>query len=347
MAYSSIIKPSTFMNPKIYTGNGGTNAQTGVGFKPDLTWIKNRNASGEGHHWYDIIRGVTKRIRSDTTAAETTVSTGLTAFGTDGFTVGSTAGVNGNGNKIVSWNWKAGTSVSGNSGGSGTAKSYTGSVSTASGFSIIKYIGNGSSGHTIPHHLGAIPQWVVIKELPNASDWMGYHQVLGNTKTIKLNEPDTPVTGSGYWNNTTPTSSVVTLGSSGEINQNDTNYIMYAFSEKQGYSKFASYKGNSNANGTFIYTGFKPAFFMAKASGRSENWYIFDNKRDGFNDTNEQLYADTNGTESGTDYIDILSNGIKFRYNSVGLNGSGENYIYIAFAENPFVASNFNAATAR
>ena len=347
MAYTPIDKGENFFNTKLYTGNGGTNAQTGVGFQPNWVWLKQRGGSAASHKLYDSVRGTTKYIASNNTGAEATDSNGLTAFGTDGFTVGSSAGTNANGQTYVGWNWKAGTSVSGNSGGSGTAKSYTGSVSTASGFSIIKYIGNGSSGHTIPHHLGAIPQWVVIKELPNASDWMGYHQILGNTKTIKLNEPDTPVTGSGYWNNTTPTSSVVTLGSSGEINQNDTNYVMYAFSEKQGYSKFASYKGNSNANGTFIYTGFKPAFFMAKASGRSENWYIFDNKRDGFNDTNEQLYADTNGTESGTDYIDILSNGIKFRYNSVGLNGSGENYIYIAFAENPFVASNYNAATAR
>jgi|TARA_R110000824_G_scaffold388113_1_gene583578 hypothetical protein len=339
------------MNPKIYTGNGNANnAITGVGFQPNWVWIKKRSGA-DAHYIFDSVRGVDKQIQSNSTAAEYDYSGDthrtLTAFGSDGFTLQTSDGVNHNNQTFASWNWKAGTSVSGNSGGSGTAKSYTGSVSTASGFSIIKYIGNGSSGHTIPHHLGAIPQWVVIKELPNASDWMGYHQVLGNTKTIKLNEPDTPVTGSGYWNNTTPTSSVVTLGSSGEINQNDTNYVMYAFSEKQGYSKFNSYTGNSNADGTFIYTGFKPAFFMAKASGRSENWYIFDNKRLGYNVDNNQLYADTTSTESTTDYIDILANGIKFRYNSVGLNGSGENYIYMAFAENPFVASNFNAATAR
>ena len=338
------------MNTKLYTGNGGTNAQTGVGFQPDWVWLKQRSGSAASHKLYDSVRGTTKYIASNNSGAEATDSNGLTAFGTDGFTVGSSAGTNANGQTYVGWNWKAGTSVSGNSGGSGTAKSYTGSVSTASGFSIIKYIGNGSSGHTIPHHLGAIPQWVVIKELPNASDWMGYHQILGNTKTIKLNEPDAPVDRTDWWNDTTPTSSVVTLGDNGEINQNDTNYIMYAWCGKQGYSKFGIFTGNGNADGAFIYTGFSPAWVVVKRSDDSNGWLMNDNKRSPFNVSSAKLETHLGSAESSFVALDFLSNGFKIRTNDADMGASGGTYIYMAFAENPFVTSTGNGsipATAR
>ena len=340
MAYTTINKSSSFMNPKLYTGNATNNATvTGVGFESDFTWLKARSGSQATQpNWvFDSIRGATKPLVTNSATAEVTETGSLKSWQSDGFTLGLNNEINGSSTEYVSWNWLAGTAVSGQTTGSGTYKTYTGSVNTTSGFSIIKYTGNGSSGHTIPHNLGAIPQWVVIKELPNASDWMGYHQILGNTKTIKLNEPDAPVTGSSYWYDTTPTSSVVTLGSSGEINQNDTNYVMYAFSGKQGYSNFGSYTGNGNADGTFVYTGFKPAFVMFKSTASGTNWFMLDNKRQGFNPANETLSPNTSSAASSTglsvNTLDFLSNGFKMRTNNAEFNATGSTYIYMAFGQ--------------
>ena len=349
MAYTDIDKPSDYFNTVLYTGNSSTQA-IAVGFQSDWVWCKPRTNTGS-HFLTDSVRGGTKVIVSNTTGAEITRSSNIQSFTSTGYTLGADGTSNYNGDATVSWNWKAGTSVSGNTTGSGTAKAYSGSVNTDAGFSIIKYVGNGTSAHTIPHHLGAVPQWVLIKETSNASDWMGYHIGIGNTHTIKLNEPDAPVDRTDWWNDTTPTSSVVTLGDNGEINQNDTNYIMYSFSQKQGYSKFGSYTGNgTDNNGTFVYTGFKPAWLMVKRTDSTSDWSMYDIKREAANPQYEfdlQLEANDNAAEGSDGQLGMYSNGFKLRSSDAFLNASGATYIYMAFAENPFVTSTGVPATAR
>ena len=339
MAYSTIPKGSLYMNTKLYTGNGSTQSITGVGFQPDWTWLKNRSGS-DNHFLTDVVRGVTKTLYSNDTYAEETQANGLTAFGSDGFSIGSASPINGNTENFVSWNWKAGTAVSGSTTGSGTAKTYTGSVSTTSGFSIINYIGNGTAGHTIPHNLNAVPKMIFVKNMVSAANWQVYNSGVGATKFLILNNTDSSSISPDRWNDTTPTSTVFTLGSDGDVNTNGTNYIAYCFADKIGYSKFDIYKGNGNADGPFIYTGFKPAFVMFKSAiDETKNWSIRDNKRDPFNASNTNLFANLDGGDSSSNDIDFLSNGIKLRNTGGSWNTNTATYIYMAFAENPFVAT--------
>ena len=347
MAYSSIIKPSTLMNTVLYTGNGGTQSITGVGFLPDFVWTKNRTSSAD-HQLYDIVRGVYKQIKSNTTAVQETDSNTLTAFGSDGFSLGSSDDVNQNAKNFVSWNWKAGTAVSGNTSGSGTAKAYSGSVNTTSGFSIITYLGNGTAGHAIPHHLGITPEIIIAKRLSDAGEWYVFSTGMGNTKHMRLNQTGAEDTANTIWNNTSPTSSVFTVGTNVDMNTNNDPVIAYSFNSVQGFSKMGEYTGNGNADGPFIYTGFKPAFVMIKRTvGGTDNWVMYDNKRSPFNEANENLAANASSTTNTGIKIDMLSNGFKCRVTEGNTNVSGNTYTYMAFAENPFVASNYNAATAR
>ena len=347
--------PSAYFQTTLYTGNGGTNAITNTGnsdLQPDWIWFKRRDGA-DNHIVFDVVRGVTKAIYPDLDNLEDTLSNSLSSFNSDGFTLGadtaSGGSINGSSETCVAWQWKAGTSVSGTTTGSGTGKAYTGSVNTDAGFSIIRYLGNSSAGHTIPHNLGAVPKMIIGHGLTGSdtTSWTVYHQSLGATKTVSLNERAAAST-STVWNNTTPTSSVVSLGSSGNVNDNDDAFILYSFAEKQGYSKISSYVGNGNADGTFVYTGFKPAWLMAfHTTAGNENWMLVDNKRDGFNVENEQLFPNTNIAEESNDEVDLLSNGFKLRRANTRMNGSGATYIFMAFAENPFVASNFVTTTAR
>ena len=345
-----IDKPSDYFNTKLYTGNGSSgHAITGVGFQPDLVWIKPRDQA-YNHRLFDVVRGAGKKISSDTNSAEATDTNEQTSFNSDGFTIGSDAGTNANTKTYASWNWKAGTSVSGDTTGSGTLKTYTGSVNTTSGFSIIKYTGNGTAGHTIPHHLGVAPSAIFVKKLNELGDWSSYHSVLGNAGYMRLNNTNAFATASTYWNNTSPTSSVFTTGTTGNINGSGSTYIAYCFAEKQGYSKFGSYTGNGNADGTFVYTGFKPAFVMYKnASDNYTNWQIHDSKRSPYNLSVNRLNPNDSSVELGTtaDSFDFLSNGFKARATASNSNTSGSTYIYMAFAENPFVTSTGVPATAR
>ena len=350
MAYSSIIKPNAFMNTKLYAGNGNAgHAQTGIGHQPDFVWLKSRT-NGEYHNLYDSIRGVTKRLVSNQDTLESSIS-GLTAFGTDGFTVGAADTANQNGQNFVAWNWKAGTTGSGTTGGSGTGKAYSYSVNTDSGFSIVKYIGNLTAGHTIPHHLGVAPKTVICKSMSENRGWPIQHASLTSAAySIFLSTQGSQSNGSNSWNSTAASSSVVTLGNNESNNKNDNSYIMYSFAPKQGYSKFGNYEGNSNTNGTFVYLGFKPAWLMVKPIDATDNWVMFDNKRLGFNSSTSPFnFAGANNTNAettDTGQLDLLSNGFKIR-NSGGTVNKSSTYIYLAFAEEPFVASNFNAATAR
>jgi len=344
MAYTTINKSTDYFNTKLYTGTGSSNAVTGVGFQPDMTWFKHRNGTSE-HNIYDAVRGATKRIIPNDTSAEGTQSNGLSAFGSDGFTVVDSNATNLNNQTYASWNWKANGAGSANTDGDINS---TVSANTTAGFSIVKYSGNSTSGATVGHGLGAVPSMIIWKNLGTDS-WGVYHKSLGNTHAMFLDLTNASTSFSTLVNNTTPSSSLITLGSSTNSN-NSGGMIAYCFAEKQGFSKFGSYLGNGNADGTFIYTGFKPAWFMVKQTNAAGNsWHILDNKRDSFNMMEKNLRANLSNAEfdTGVDF-DFLSNGVKMRNTDGASNNSGgSTYIYMAFAEAPLVGSNNVPCTAR
>ena len=350
MAYTTIDKPSDYFNTVLYTGTGNSHAITNVGFAPDWVWLKKRSGS-ENHILTDSVRGATKTIRSNTTDAENTESEYLKSFDSDGFTLGTRSEPNGSGATFASWNWKAGTSFTNDASatGIGTIDS-TGSVSDTSGFSIVSYTGTGSNG-TIKHGLSTVPKIMIVKERDNANNWFVYHYSLGATKQLILQETDAEASFTATWNDTEPTSSVFSVGTSNGTNRSGGGLIAYIFSERKGYSKFGSYTGNGNADGPMIVTGMKPAWVMAKRTDSANGWMMFDNKRSSLtvpgNPHNELFNANTNDAEGTTNYIDILSNGWKIRSTDGALNGSGGSYIYICFAESPFVTSTGVPATAR
>ncbi|BAQ94165.1 tail fiber protein [uncultured phage_MedDCM-OCT-S35-C6] len=346
MAYS--INAKDYFNTKLYTGNGSTNAQTGVGFTPSFTWIKNRGDT-HAHVLVDAVRGVTKELRSSGTNAEITTSNSFTSFDSGGFTLGadSTDSYNKNSNNYVSWNWRGnGTGVS-NTDGSITS---TVSANTTSGFSIVKWTaGSGVSG--IGHGLGVVPKLIICKDLSVSSawtvgsdllnDWGGY---LGLQSSNGLNSETRMYKPSGY---SSPTASLFyqdhsAFGSAGE------NMIAYCFAEKQGFSKFGTYTGRANADNAFAYTGFKPAWIMIKkVSGSGYDWMMFDTKRmSGSNPYNDYFKANETIAEVDNSFIDILSNGFKIRTTDGHLADAGE-YLYIAFAEAPLVGNNNVPCTAR
>ena len=342
MAYASITKPSSHFNTKLYTGTDASNAITGVGFQPDFTWIKNRN-DNYTHTLTDAVRGATKYIMTSSSDGNNTNAQFLKSFDSDGFTVGTAGRLNYNNYTYASWNWKAGTTGSGTTGGSGSAQSYSYSVNTTAGFSIVKYTGNATAGHTIPHHLGAVPKMILFKQLTGSNvDWRVYHEAIGNTHRLCLNDSSASNNDDSAFNDTSPTSSVFTVGGSSSTNPS-ADVVAYCFAEKKGYSKFGSYTGNGNADGTFIYLGFKPAFIMVRRTDSANNWTMYDNKRNtSFNEITHTLIANSNdaeATSTSDDDCDFLSNGVKMRCTNNGSNGGGASYIYMAFAEEPLVAN--------
>ena len=352
MAYTDIDKPSDYFNTKLYTGTGSTLNITGVGFQPDLVWTKGRDSTAEGvmdHALVDSVRGVTKTLRSNTTGAEGTETNSLTAFGSDGYTVGANGKFNYSSSDIyVSWNWKAGTSFTNDasSTGIGTIDS-AGSASDASGFSIVSYTGTGSNG-TIKHGLSTAPKMVIVKSLGESEAWNNYNANLTSPAyVVQLSTTGAQFSNGSTWNSTAPTSSVFSVGTDAGTNKNSINFIAYCFADVQGFSKMGSYIGNGSADGSFIYTGQKSAFIMIKRIDTAADWEIYDNKRLGFNDDNAPLYANATTAEGGNGRVDILSNGFKIRAQSGNLGATGGTYIYMAFAENPFVTSTGVPATAR
>ena len=340
MAYTTINKSSEYFNTKLYAGTGATQSITGVNFQPDLVWIKNRQDT-YNNHLFDVIRGVEKEIRTDDTTAESTMSGSLTSFDSDGFSLGNDSAINGSGNTYASWNWLGGGTGVSNTDGSITS---TVSASTTSGFSIVSYTGTGSNA-TVGHGLGVAPSLIITKSLVATQEWCVYHKSLGATKYLFLNEDTAEQTGSVYWQDTAPTPSLFSVGTSGPTNSTSA-MIAYCFAEKKGFSKFGSYVGNGSTDGTFVYTGFKPAFILIKRSASTAaGWCIFDNKRDGYN-PNKLLLANNTNVESSPNF-DIVSNGFKTRTADGEWNGSGSTYIYMAFAENPLVGTNGVPATAR
>ena len=344
--YTTIDDPTLHFQAKIYTGNGtaiGSGGQAitldgGTDMQPDFVWIKDRTDT-DRPRLFDAVRGVTKELDSSDNTAETTLTEGLTAFGSDGFTVGNHEGVNSNTDSFVAWCWKAGGSTASNSSGDITS---TVSVNTTSKFSIVSYEGNKTDDQTVGHSLGVVPEMIITKPRDIADNWGVYHKSMGNTHGMYLNATNAKIDSVAYWSDADPTSTLVTLGEN-EATNDDESMIMYAFAPVQGFSKFGDYAGNGNADGTFVYTGFKPAWVMVKRyDGAGQGWNIWDNKRDTFNLVDEFLIANSSNAEATGSALnlDFLSNGFKFRGTDGGSNTSGSEYVYMAFAESPFVNSN-------
>jgi len=336
MAYTTINKPTDYFNTKLWTGNGGTQSITGVGFQPDLVWSKGRTLGGYNHYLIDSVRGSTKPIHSNLTDAEYTDANSISSFNSDGYTFGTSNGFNNGSNTYVGWNWKANGAGSANTDGS---ISSTVSANTTSGFSIVSYTGTGANA-TVGHGLGSAPTMIIVKNINSTNDWNIGHSAIGWDKRLFFN---TNAESSGAsWNSTAPTSSVFSIGTAGATNTSSNTHVAYCFAEKTGYSKFGSYTGNGNADGTFVYTGFKPAWIMYKDISGTSDWYIMDTKRRTFNVTDVRLEANNSDAEvtGAGDKIDILSNGFKFRHSSGSFNISGNSYIYMSFAEEPLVGDN-------
>jgi hypothetical protein len=348
MAYTPIDKSDDYFNTVLYTGNSGTQSITGVNFQPDFTWIKDRTGATAvySHYLFDGVRGATKYIKSNSNDAEATGATYLTSFDTDGFSLGSYAGVNASGDALVSWNWKAGGTAVSNTAGSITTNA---SVNTTAGFSIVTYTGTGSNA-TIGHGLGVKPDAVFFKRLDTTGGWASYHSVLGATKYMRLDSTSAEQTATDEFQSTEPTVDEISIGTDGAVN--GTSMVAYCFAEVKGYSKFGSYVGNNGGtNGVFVYTGFKPALVIQKLSSNAGGyWIIKDSKRSPYNAATAQLEANTSDAEETNHAIDFLSNGFKTRANGLNQQDSGYTYIYMAFAEQPFVTSTTNGsipATAR
>ena len=323
-----IDKPSDYFNTSaVWSGDDSEHTISGIEHQPDFTWIKGVNI-GTQHYLFDSVRGATKILISNGTNAEFTVAQTLKSWNSDGFVLGTSDDVNGSGRTYIAWNWKE---------------------SATAGFDILTYEGSGSA-QTISHNLGVKPDVIIVKNIDSSDppfNWRVYHSSLGAGVALKLNGTDAIDDDPGYWNDTEPTSSVFSVKDSGETNNNNQTYIAYLFAGKQGYSKFGSYVGNGNADGTFVYTGFKPAWVVVKqSSAAGEGWYMWDNKRDVFNAATNFLTINTVAAQGAGVDMDMVSNGFKHRYSGAASN-SAATYIYWAFAENPFVTSTGVPATAR
>ena len=331
MAYTDIDDPSAYFQTKLYTGTNNELVLTFDGnsdLQTDMIWTKNRSRSSTNHVLSDTARGIGKGLYPDLTNVEGDTNY-VSAISSDGYTIVATDSVEINrlNDTFVSWNWKE---------------------TADAGFDIVTYTGN-ATVRAISHSLSAVAGFMIIKCRSEAGhSWKVYHKSIGATGALSLQNTGATDTDSNYFNDTAPTSSVFTVGSNGDVNDNGETFVAYLFSEKKGYSKFESYVGNGNADGTFVYTGFKPAWIMVRATS-GNRWRIADNKRPGYNTTINALFAELSAAETTAsgDEIDLLSNGFKLRGTSGNQNASGTTYIYMAFAEESFVSSSGIPATAR
>ena len=353
MPFSNIDKPSKYFNTKLYTGNStGSTEQsiTGLGFSPDMVWLKSRT-DAEKHSIADTVRGATKTIHPHLTDAEETSAGHMVSFDSDGYTVGvDNYSWNKSGSNYASWCWRGSdSSAVSNTNGSITS---TVSANTTSGFSIVSYTGDGVNNRTVGHGLGATPKFIIIKNRDNGT---AYWSVINprststtNTNILYLNRTDAEADDTNIMGTNLPNSTTFGIGDYTGVNVNGNKHIAYCFAEVKGFSKFGSYTGNGNADGTFVYTGFKPAWIMVKGSSfAGDNWNIRDNQRTPINPANKNLLANDSRAEEPYYATDLLSNGFKARTSEAGHNSSGQTYIYMAFAENPFCSSKGIPTTAR
>ena len=334
---ATIKKGNQYFNAVTYAGNSSTQSITGVGFQPDLVWVKNRSVSGQ-HVLTDVLRGTDKQLFSSLTNVEQTSATGLTAFNADGFSLGAnpspTGSMNSSPDAFVAWNWKGGGTAVTNNDGNRTASV---SASTTAGFSVVTYIFSTSATNTVGHGLGVAPSMIIMKNRTQAYNWDVYHVSVGYTQRLILNS--TSAATSGYWA-AAPTSTVFSTTTSAALN-ND-NMVAYCLAEVAGYSKLGSYTGNGSADGPFVYCGFRPRFVMVKASSAATDWYIYDTARDTYNVATLELNPNLAAAEQNGTYgsMDINSNGFKLRFATGEVNASGATYIYAAFSEVGFKFSN-------
>jgi hypothetical protein len=329
------------MAATLYTGNGTSqtivNTVNGVSFAPDLVWEKQRSGTG-WHNLVDTVRGVGNRLFSNTTNAEAYAATNLTAFNSNGFSIGSDGDWNTNAATNVAWQWKAGGTAVSN-----TAGSITSSVSAnpTAGFSVVSYTGTGSNA-TVGHGLGVTPAMIILKPRNSADNWPVWHSSFAVNEYVYLNLTNAKASYSLFMNSTLPTSTVFSLGTWGNVNTASQTMVAYCFAPVAGYSAFGSAVGNGSADGVFVYTGFLPRFILWKKSSSTGDWRIWDSSRSPYDAAQKILYPNGADAEydpnNGTTNIDFLSNGFKFR--SANLNESGATYIYMAFAENPFKYAN-------
>jgi hypothetical protein len=330
------------MDAVLWTGNNTARTISGLNFSPDLVWIKNRSTA-QSHTLYDTIRGATKALIPNGTDSELTLTDFLTAFTSDGFSIGTDNNPNGSGNGVVGWAWDAGTSTVTNTAGSITSQVR---ANASAGFSVVTYTGTGSAA-TVGHGLGVAPSLLICKgrqESGSNGNWLVYHSSLGNTKYLILNATDAQGTSSGAWNNTSPTSTTFSIGTFTGANSTGGN-ICYAFAPVSGYSSFGSYVGNgSSSDGPFVYTGFRPKWLLVKETTNSNNWFLLDATRSPYNYVGDTLWPNLSNQENDTSInpnttynnFDFLSNGFKPRSVYSGTNRSAGTYIYAAFAESPF-----------
>tara|TARA_R100001369_G_scaffold20517_1_gene37643 strand:+ start:812 stop:1846 length:1035 start_codon:yes stop_codon:yes gene_type:complete len=344
MAYTTINKSTDFFSPTLYLGNGSSKTVVGIPFEPAMTWLKNRSVAGD-NELYDKLRGAGYRIYSNANSANDNIgSQGLSAWTSDGFTVGNNTAINGNGNNLVSWNWKGGTTATNTDGSTTTSVS----ANPTSGFSIVSYTGTGSVA-TLGHGLSTAPSYVIIKRL-NVGDWIvGSNSMTSWNYVVSLNAESVEANQVNQFNGTAPTTSVVTLGTEGQTNLSGQAFIMYCFSDITGFSKTGLYTGNGSADGPFTYTGFKPGFILIRRINAGASWRLYDNKRIGYNSSNYYLTPNTTGVDGtgSTLAMNILSNGFKVIGNDIDVNTDGGSYMYMAFAAAPLVGSNNVPANAR
>ena len=351
MPYTNINDPSAYFQTALYTGNSGTLSVTNDGnsdLQPDLVWIKKRSGNAD-HPITDSSRGTSTQVYANLTYQDDPVS-GVNAFNTDGFTLGSNGTSNLSGATFVAWQWKAnaGTTSSNTDGSINT----TVQANTDAGFSIVGYTcPDPITNFTIGHGLGVTPDVIIVKTRDGSRNWGVYHKSLtapAENRNLKLNLTNAEAAESSFWANTAPTSSVITIAQNASVNFQGHNYIAYCFAEKQGYSKFGKYVGNGNLNGPFVYTGFKPAFVMIKRTDSSANWDMFTGEISTFNIVSDRLRANlADAEQTGIDRLDFVSNGFKIRNTNTTGNISGGTYIYMAFADNPLVTSTGIPTTAR
>tara|TARA_R100001082_G_scaffold76020_1_gene44120 strand:- start:25 stop:1092 length:1068 start_codon:yes stop_codon:yes gene_type:complete len=355
MAYTTIDDPSAHFQIALYSGNNTSQSITLGGnsdLQPDVVWIKERNGA-EDHCIFDSSRSGSERLSPNTTGATWDDASNVTSFDSDGFSVGSSDQLNDSGNTQVAWCWKVNGGTTTTNDASSTSVGNQDSVyqvNTTAGFSIGTYSGASQVG-TMAHGLSAVPHVMIVKCRSDAEPWEIYHHKntsAPETEYIRFDSANGTADSAHIWNDTAPTSSIFTVGNTGSGNESNKTYVFYMWKEIQGYSKFGSYTGNGNADGAFVYTGFKPAFVIQKqSSANGEYWMMKDNAREPHNQADANLYPNANNAEGDTNGIDLLSNGFKCRTTGAGSNASTATYIYMAWAEHPFVSSEGVPTTAR